>query len=131
MSEELQAYAGGNLPDRKQIVKWFALLPSQIRPTAMKFWGCRRHIANMESPASLITNLQVWIKDFGLHPDDANLILMRMLVPGQMANHQFASQLMSALDAEVAKVLKLRKEEQYQADLAAEAAERSKTKGSK
>ncbi len=133
MSEEMREYPGAaavsGLPDRKQVIEWFKLIKNPlVREQAVKFWGCRRHIANMESPASLITNLNVWMNDYGLEPEDANLILIQMLAPGKMANHQFASQLMSALDAEVAAILKRRKEEKFANDLKAEELARSKVK---
>lgn len=104
-------HAAGMLT-QDQVRGWIAHLPELVRPAALKFWACRRHIANFESPLTLVSNLMVWMNDYGLEPEDANLILIKMLAPGQMSNHQFASQLMSALDAEVAKTLKMRKEEQ-------------------
>jgi hypothetical protein len=106
---------------KEVLKKPLRLLPPAVRPAALEVWACHRHLKGLESPLPLAGMLWVWIERFDLRPGDATAVLQRMLHPEQVGQHKFASDLTSALAAEVANVLRRQKSEAAQAEAQAKA----------
>lgn len=97
---------------RKQVeANPLAAAPAAIRHAVWRLWTCHRHLQGMDSSLSLAATVGVWIREFGLRTDDAAAILKSFLAPARMSQFRFGSDLMTALAAEVKRVIDRRREE--------------------
>lgn len=83
-------------------------IPPEIRPAMLQVWLTHKHLPGLESAISISCAFSVWISQHGLQIDDARKILEDMVSPGSMAEHQFASQLMTELATKVKDIIEFR-----------------------
>lgn len=76
--------------------------PEVLRPAVWQVWVCHQHL--FPSALPLAGSMGRWIRESGLHPDDAQLILRQALTPERMRGFRFAADLLTFL-AEAAKEL--------------------------
>lgn len=106
-----------SMQDYKQVVSHPLLaLPAEVRPSALAFWTCNKHLKGLESALPIAAIFSVWIDQHGLRIDDANSILMGMLAPQKMQHFEFSGQVMKQLAAEASQAIARRRQEQEQSD---------------
>lgn len=101
---------------RELIKKPLRALPASVQPAALRLWTMHRHLAGLESPLSIASALSVWIEFHGLEPSDAIKVLDLLTAPGRMASHKFASDLMTAISAEVSTAITRRQQQREAAE---------------
>lgn len=72
-----------------------AAAPNQLRHGVWRLWCCHQHL--FPTPLPLAAAVGVWVREHGLHREDAAAILADFLSPGRMAQFKFASDLLASL----------------------------------
>lgn len=89
-------------------------LPEACRPDALVLWTMHRHLVGMESAMAISAAVSVWIQRNGLSEEDASDAMRALVSPERMGGFKFASDLMTALAAEVTERIRRRRTEREQ-----------------
>lgn len=83
--------------------------PSALQPGIWRLWACHQHL--IPTPLPIAGSLGVWVREHGLHEDDAAAILSRLMHPAKMGSFRFASDLMTELATQATAAIERRKNE--------------------
>lgn len=94
-------------------------IPEECRPATFRVWSMFRHLKDMDTPWPIAAPLGIWMEQGKIEPDQAVVVLDRLLEPEMVAKIRYTSDLIAELAnnvLEANKELRLRNEKRRMAN---------------
>lgn len=114
MSDLVELERGGDLAAHasEKRLRPLDVLPEPYRKPVGFFWALNKHL--LPTPTPLALRFQVWIAKEGLTAAEVRSVLNTLVSPERAAGHRFASDLLADLAADVAAILRQRRQREEQ-----------------